>query len=260
MPRVRIAATRTPDGGEMLLYQHGRDFSITINGQDLMHSRQHESEQELARLGCAHLAGRKAPSILIGGLGMGYTLRQALDILSPHAQVVVGELLGAVVEWNREFLAELNGQPLGDQRVDLKTGDVVELISRSKSRFDAILLDIDNGPGVMTDSGNRRLYGREGIQACRRALRKQGCLAIWSAEPSKKFEQLLMRCSFHVRRFRVSAYKGSKAQSRFVWVASEDKSILPRGGGEPHLPLKKKSKGIRRVPRPAKHSKPLTDF
>jgi spermidine synthase len=226
----------------MVLYQHGRDFSININGQDLMLSRQHESELELARLGCAHLAGRKAPSILIGGLGMGYTLRQALDMLSPHAQVVVGELLSAVVEWNRECLGELNGRPLEDERVELKTGDIVELISRSRNRFDAILLDVDNGPAVMTDSGNRRLYAREGIRACRRALRAQGCLAVWSAEPSKKFEQLMMSCSFHVRRFRVSAYKGSKSQSRFVWVASEDKIILPRGGGEPRLPLKNESK------------------
>ncbi len=243
IPNVKIAIARTPDGSEMVLYQHGRDFSIKINGQDLMLSRQHESELELARLGCAHLAGRKAPSILIGGLGMGYTLRQALDMLSPNAQVVVGELLGAVVEWNREFFGELNGRPLGDERVDVKTGDIVELISRSKSRFDAILLDVDNGPSVMTDSGNRRLYGREGIQACRRALRKQGCLAVWSAEPSKKFEQLLMRCSFHVRRFRVPAYKGSKSQSRFVWVASEDKIVLPPGGGEPRPLLKNESKG-----------------
>jgi spermidine synthase len=169
---------------------------------------------------------------------MGYTLRQALDMLGPHARVVVSELLGAVVEWNREFLGGLNGRPLEDERVELKTGDIVELISRSRNRFDAILLDVDNGPGVMTDSGNRRLYGREGIQACRRALRKLGCLAVWSAEPSKKFEQLMMRCSFHVHRYRVSAYKGSKSQSRFVWVASEDKKILPRGGGQPRLPLK----------------------
>jgi spermidine synthase len=248
-PRVRIAAARTPDGGEMVLYQHDRDFFIKINGQDLMHSRHHESEMELARLGCAHLAGCKAPSILIGGLGMGYTLRQALDMLSPHAQVVVGELLGAVVEWNRKFFGELNGQPLRDERVDLKTGDIVELISRSKSRFDAILLDIDNGPSAMTDSGNRRLYSREGIQACRRALREQGCLAVWSAEPSKKFEQLLMSCSFHVRRFRIPAYKESKSQSRFVWIASKDKIILPPGGGEPRLPLKNASKESRRRPR-----------
>ena len=244
-PRVRIAETRTPDGGNMVLYQHGRDFTIQINGQDLMNSRQHESEMELARLGCAHLAGRKAPSILIGGLGMGYTLRQALDMLSPHAKVVVSELLGVVVEWNREFLGELNDQPMDDERVDIKTGDIVELISCSTRRFDAILLDIDNGPSEMTDSGNRRLYSRVGILACRRALRDLGCLALWSAEPSKKFEQLLMSCRFHVRRFRVSAYKGSKSQSRFVWVAGEDKVILPSGGAKPRLPLKNESKGGR---------------
>ncbi len=135
---------------------------------------------------------------------------------------------------------------MGDQRVDLKTGDIVELISHSKDRFDAILLDIDNDPSAMTDSSNRRLYYREGILACRRALRKQGCLAVWSAEPSKEFEQILMSCSFHVRRFRVPAYKGGKSQSRFVWVASEDKLILPPGGGEPRMPLKNGAKGKQR--------------
>ena len=229
-----------------MLRQHDRDFSITINGQELMNSRQHESELELARLGCAPLAGRKAPRILIGGLGLGYTLRQALDMLRPNAKVVVCELLSAVVEWNREFFGELNGHPLEDERVDLKTGDIVELISRSKSRFDAILLDIDNGPSAMTDSGNQRLYGRKGIRACRRALHEQGCLAVWSAEPSKSFEQLLMNCNFHVRRFRVPAYKGSKSQSCFVFVASENKTALPPGGGEPRRPRKNKSKRNRR--------------
>ncbi len=167
-------------------------------------------------------------------------------MLSPHAKVLVCELLGAVVEWNREFFGELNGHPLEDERVDLKTGDIVELISRSKSRFDAILLDIDNGPSAVTDSGNQRLYGREGIRACRRALREQGCLAVWSSGPSKSFEQLLLNSNFHVRRFRVPVYKGSKSQSRFVWVASEDKLVLPPGGGEPRLPRKNKSKGNRR--------------
>jgi len=254
-PRVRIATARTPSGGEMLLYQHDRDFSIMINGEDLMNSRQHESELALARLGCAHLAHHKTPRVLIGGLGMGYTLRQALDMLNPHSQVVVGELLDAVVEWNRTFFGELNDQPLEDERVTLQTGDVVEFIARSKRRFDAILLDIDNGPSAMTDSGNRRLYGYEGIMACQRALRKQGCLAVWSAEPSKKFEQLLMQCNFHVRRFRVPAYKGSKSQSRFVWVASEDKQILPPGGGEPRLPSKNESMGSRRRPRKRRSSK-----
>src|SRR5210317_403706 len=145
-PRIKIAEARTPDGGTMVLYQHDRNFTIEIDGDDLMLSRHNESELELARLGCAHLAGRKAPSILIGGLGMGYTLRQALDMLSPDARVVVDELMDSVVEWNREFLGVLNGQPLADKRVELKTGDIVELISQSKSSFDAILLDVDNGP------------------------------------------------------------------------------------------------------------------
>jgi len=221
----------------MVLYQHDHDFLIEVDGDDLMLSRHNESEHELARLGCAHLVGRKAPSVLIGGLGMGYTLRQALDMLSPDAEVMVAELLDAVVEWNRKFLGELNDQPLEDERVELETGNIVELISRSKKRFDAILLDIDNGPSAMTYSGNSRLYGYEGIVSCRNALRKKGCLAVWSAGPSKEYEQLLMRCDFHVRRYRVPVYKGSKSQSRFVWVASENKSILPPGGGEPRKPL-----------------------
>lgn len=241
-PRVKIATARTPDGSEMELYQHDRNFTININGQELMNSLHHESELELARLGCAHLSGRKSPGILIGGLGMGYTLRQTLDMLSQNAQVVVGELLGPVVEWNRGFLGQLNGHPLEDDRVDVQTGDIVQLIARSESQFDAILLDIDNGPAATTDSGNRRLYGQEGIQACQQALRRQGVLAVWSAEASKKFEKLLMSCGFHVVRFRVPAYKGSKTQSRFVFVASKDKKILPPGGGELRQSSKKGSK------------------
>ena len=225
-----------------MLYQHDCNFIIEIDGDDLMLSRHNESELELARLGCAHLAGSKSPSILIGGLGMGYTLRQALDMLSPDAEVVVGELLDAVVEWNRNFLGDLNGQPLLDDRVELKTGNIVELISHSKNQFDAILLDIDNGPNAMTYSGNSRLYGFEGILSCQRALRQKGCLAVWSAGPCKEYEQMLMRCDFHVRRYRVPAYKGSKSQSRFVWVASKSKSILPPGGGEPRKPIRKGSR------------------
>ena len=110
-PLIKLATAKTPDGGEMVLYQHDRDFSIQINGRGLMNSRQHESEMELARLGCAHLSDHPAPRVLIGGLGMGYTLRQTLDMLGPDARVTVSELLPAVVDWNREFLGELNGQP-----------------------------------------------------------------------------------------------------------------------------------------------------
>ena len=230
----------------MVLYQHDGAFSIWINGQELMNTRQHESELELARLGCAALAGRSAPRVLIGGLGLGYTLRQALDLLPSQAEVVVAELIDAVVEWNRRFLGKLNSQPLEDPRVKLNIGDVVALISDSKSKFDAILLDIDNGPSALTAAKNRNLYGREGILACCRALRQQGCLALWSPEPSKSFEQLLASCNLHVRRYRVPAYKGSKSQWRFVWVAAQDKTVLPPGGGEPRLPPKRESKANRK--------------
>lgn len=245
-PHIKLATTKTPDGGEMTLVQHDHDFSIKINGLELMNSRQHESEQELARLGCAHLTNHNAPCVLIGGLGMGYTLSQALEILGPDARVIVSELLPDVVTWNREYLKELNGQSLDDKRTDIITGDIFQLISQSTDRFDAILLDIDNGPNAMTDSGNQQLYSPIGIQACRQALRKQGCLAIWSTEPSKVFEQLLMSCGFHVRRYRVKAYPLSNSKPLFIWVAAEDETILPPDGGEPDQPGKKEPRDNRR--------------
>jgi len=225
---LKIASTLTSDGNELALYRHDRDFSIKINGQDLMQSRRHESELELAMLGCAHLVYHEAPCILVGGLGMGYTLRQVLDMLGPHARVVVSELMDMVVRWNQDFLGELNGHPLRDKRVELITGDILELISSSTGRFDAILLDIDNGPEALTDSGNNRLYSIGGIKACRRALREDGCLAVWSAGPSNEFEKILMRCSFNVRRFPVQSHKGSKSRSCLVWVASTSGQIIHR--------------------------------
>jgi spermidine synthase len=127
---------------------------------------------------------------------------------------------------------ELNGQPLKDKRTR-SSRDIYQLLSQSIDKFDTILLDIDNGPSAITDSGNQRLYSPAGIQTCRRALHKQGCIAIWSVEPSKAFEQLLMSCKFHVRRYKLNAYKGSNKKSLFVWVASEDKTVLPAGSGDP---------------------------
>ena len=232
-PTVKVASAKTPDGGEITLYHHDQDYSIRVNGHELMHSKRHESELELARLGCSHLSQRKSPRVLIGGLGMGYTLRETINLLSSNADVTVCELLDVVVDWNREFLGELNGRPLNDRRVTLEQCDVVELIKRSQHSFDAIMLDIDNGPQAVTDSGNARLYGREGIKSCRRALRKGGYLSVWSAEPSKDFEKLLMKCGFEVSRYRAPSHKGSKALSHFIWLAAEDDSGFPPGGGKP---------------------------
>jgi spermidine synthase len=226
-PRTRLGTARSPGGVEMALYQHDRDFSIEIDGENLMNSRQHESELALARLGCAHLVDSRAPAVLIGGLGMGYTLRQALDMLAPDARVTVGELLAEVVQWNREYLGALNGYPLTDTRVEVLTGDVIRTIRKANNDYDAILLDVDNGPRAMSDPGNRRLYGHQGISACRRALRRRGCLAVWSAEPSTVFERILSNCGLHARRFRIPAYRGSKSRARFVWVASKERAWLP---------------------------------
>lgn len=217
----------------MALLRHDLDFSITVGGLELMNSRQNESERELARLGCAHLAGIEAPRVLVGGLGMGFTLRETLDLLGPGAEVLVGELSGAVVEWNRTHFPEINGRALDDPRVDLRPGDVVDLISRSAAAFDAILLDVDNGPGALTSPDNSRLYCHMGIRACRLALRDRGCLAVWSVEPSRRFEQILVDSDLHVRRYRVDAHRGKKSPSRYVFVASEDGSRLPPGGGAP---------------------------
>ncbi|MBT3337479.1 MAG: hypothetical protein HN855_05500 [Anaerolineae bacterium] len=241
-PQIELATTETPDGGKMGLYQHDQDFAIKINGQQLMSSRQHESELALARLGCAHLAKRDAPSVLIGGLGMGYTLRQTLDMLGEDAKVVVSELLPDVVAWNRDYFKNLNGQPLEDKRTEIKIGDIFPLLTSSAESFDAILLDIDNGPSAITDMGNSQLYTQSGIEICKYALRKKGCLAIWSAEPSKEFEELLMSCGFQVRRYKVPAYTGTTKNSRFIWVAAEDVKLLPPGGGEPRPAKKSKAR------------------
>lgn len=228
-PQIKLATTQTPDGGKMELFQHDHDFVIWINGYELMNSRQHESEQALARLGCAHLSGVKTPCVLVGGLGMGYTLRQALDMLGPDARVVVSELLSDVVDWNQKYMGELNGHPLEDKRTEVISGDIFELVTQSNERFDAILLDVDNGPQAMTDAGNQRLYSTAGIMACRRALRKQGCLAVWSTKPNKTFERLLTGCGLKVRRYKVNAYPGNHSKSFFIWVAAEDGNILPPG-------------------------------
>jgi spermidine synthase len=240
-PTIKIASSRTPDGNEMVLFRHDEDFFIRVEGEVLMQSRQHESELELARLGCAHLAERRDPRILMGGLGLGYTLRQCLDLVSPTASIKVCELIGDVIAWNRDHLGALNNHPMRDKRVTVKRGDVVELLANGPGTFDAIILDVDNGPTPMTDLGNHRLYGNAGVALCRDALTNKGCLAIWSADPSKAYERTLMRAGLAVRRHRVPAYKGSKSLSRFVWVAAKSKSILPPGGGEPRVKGKRRS-------------------
>jgi spermidine synthase len=224
--RTKLATTCAPDGSRLTLLQHGNDFIITVGNHDLMLSRAHDSELDLARLGCAHLAGHQAPTVLIGGLGMGYTLRQTLDMLAPRATVVVAELLPEIVRWNRDYLGELTNHPLNDPRLVLKIGNVADVIRQSPAAFDAILLDVDNGPEAITDAGNSDVYSAAGIQACVTALRPTGCLAVWSAFFDPPFERRLRQANLRVRSVQVPAYHGSSSYHCCIWLASRDRGTV----------------------------------
>lgn len=213
----------------MVLSCHDGNFFITVDGRQLMTSREHESELELARLGCQRIRQKPRPTVLIGGLGLGYTLRQALDILPAEARIVVAELMPQVVQWNRDFLGNLTNYPLDDNRVAVESCDVAGVIRRSREAFDAILLDVDNGPGAMTYARNEGLYGPAGIVAAMQALREGGCLAIWSVDADARFESRVRREGLKVGRFRVRAYRGAKAHSRCIWAIAREVRALPVG-------------------------------
>lgn len=226
-PTVQIDSVKSPGGGELALLEHDCDFTITLDGQALMMSRQNESELELARLGCERLTRRKEPTVLIGGLGMGYTLRQTLDLLGSQAKVVVAELRPEIVEWNRKYLGELTGHPLRDRRVVVKQADVFDLIRSADHIYDAILLDLDNGPDAKAPDRNDTLYSRRGLRGCINALLDGECLAVWSADPDTQFEKRMRNERLHFRRFSVLAHKGGRARCRTVWVASTKARNLP---------------------------------
>ena len=205
MPWELLGQTRTPEGEEMTLTRHGSEYVILASGQSLMSSRMHGSEEALATFTFARIRGRDEPRVLIGGLGMGFTLRATLDLLPPDGAVVVAELLPAVVEWNRGPLGPLAGHPLEDRRVRVEQCDVAATLRSSTDAFDAILLDVDNGPAAFATSGNAGLYNDAGLAAARTSLRKEGVLAVWSAWDDRKFEQRLRYAGFRVEVERVRA-------------------------------------------------------
>jgi spermidine synthase len=182
----------------MALTRRDREYVILANGKSLMSSLMHGSEEALATLACPHLRAIEEPSVLIGGLGMGFTLRATLDLLPADAVVTVAELVPAVVEWNRGPLGPLAGHPLTDKRVRIVVGDVGGVLSSSRGTFDAILLDVDNGPAPFTADANAGLYDDRGLANARAALKEHGVLAIWSAWDNRKFEQRLRYAKFHV--------------------------------------------------------------
>ena len=200
-----IGRARTPDGTELTLTCHASEHIIMANGQSLMSSRMHGSEDALAVLGCQGARALPRPRILVGGLGMGFTLRAALDILPPTALVVVAELVPEVVEWNQGPIGGLANHPLRDPRVRIEVQDVAVTLRSNAAYFDAVLLDVDNGPAAMTASSNAGLYTRAGIARVRAALRPGGILAVWSARDDRRFERTLRDGGFSVRRERASA-------------------------------------------------------
>ena len=180
------------------------DYMIRINGQELMSNRSHSSESELGRLGCQHLQGRETGSVLIGGLGMGFTLRAALDQAGPGVKIVVAEISPQVERWNRTHLAHLAGNPLEDPRACVEIGDVMVAISSGRL-WDAVLLDVDNGPEALCLPSNHGIYDVAGL---RRILKPAGVLGVWSSAPDQGFSHRLKMCGFEVESIRTASHKG----------------------------------------------------
>jgi spermidine synthase len=207
--------------GELRLYQRGNEHSIAIAGEgELMSSRVFGSEEVLAELGCTPVASRDRARVLVGGLGMGYTLAASLRQLGPDAEVVVAELVPAVVRWNREYLGSYAGHPLDDPRVTVREGDIARILKRERNSFDAILLDVDNGPEGLTHRENDWLYSNAGLGAAYDCLRPGGVLAVWSAGPDRGFSERLRTIGFEVAVHTVRAHAGRKGARHTIWVAS----------------------------------------
>jgi len=220
IPWQLLDSAQVPGENETLrLYRRGGEFSIRVEGSELMNSRVHGSEDAMAELACTRIASLPSPRILIGGLGMGFTLAAALNRLSAESRVVVAELVPAVVAWNRGALAALTGHPLDDDRVTVREVDVAHILQAEHRAYDAILLDVDNGPRGLTRKGNDWLYTRTGLDAAFRALRPAGVFTLWSASPNRAFAKLLRKTGFKVDEERVRARDARRGGYHTIWIA-----------------------------------------
>ena len=221
IPWSLIDTAQVPGGGELRLMRRSTEFSIRLDHNELMNSRRGGSEAALATLACERIRGRRRPRILIGGLGMGFTLRAALAVLGPEARIMVAELVPAVIAWARGPLAGIFGDSLRDPRADIRSEDVVDVIRSHAAAFDAILLDVDNGPEGLIRKANDALYDRGGLKAIRRALRPGGVLAVWSSGPNPAFSRRLRDAGFDVNEVAVRATAKRSGARHVIWFATK---------------------------------------
>jgi spermidine synthase len=222
IPWQQIDSTPVPGAEvELRLKRRGTEFSMMLGSNELMNSRLSGSEEALATLACRTIERVKAPHLLIGGLGMGFTLRAALAVLGPEARIMVAELVPAVIAWARGPLAGIFGDSLTDPRADVRSADVVDVIRSHASVFDAILLDVDNGPEGLIRKANDALYDLRGLKAIRRALRPSGVLAVWSSGPNPAFSKRLRDASFTVNEVAVRATAKRSGARHVIWFATK---------------------------------------
>lgn len=229
IPWSCLGSAEVSDGGRLRLMRRGAEFSIMLGSTELMNSRLSGSEEALATLSCDRIADRSKPQVLIGGLGMGFTLRAALASLGDSAVVTVAELIPAVVAWARGPMAEVFESCLEDTRVKIMEQDVGHLIRTSKAAFDAILLDVDNGPEGLTHEANDAIYSIGGLRAARAALRPGGVLAVWSSRPSRAFAGRLNQVGFAVDEIKVRATGKGRGARHVIWIATH--------AGTPRVPV-----------------------
>lgn len=221
IPWTVLDSAPLPDGsGDLRLKQRGSEFSIMLGSNELMNSRLNGSEEALAKLVCERLAERSRIKMLIGGLGMGFTLRAALAHLPPDAEVEVAELIPAVVDWARGPMAAVFAGCLDDPRAQLTVADVAGVIANARGRYDAILLDVDNGPEGLTVAGNDRLYAAGGLQAAKEALRPGGILAVWSSGPDHGFTRRLRSAGFVTEEITARARRTGGGARHVIWLAA----------------------------------------
>jgi spermidine synthase len=219
-PWIHLDTAQIPGGGELKLMQRGQDYSIMSGTIELMNSRLYGSEVALFKLAWAKIADRKAPRVLIGGLGMGFTLRAAVADLPKDARIVVAELVPQVIAWGRGHLARLYAESLDDARVKIVQGDVADLLRDAKPPYDAILMDVDNGPDGLNRDANDGLYSVAGLANLRRAVRHGGVAAVWSAGPDQAFAGRMRRSGFAVDEHRVGASPSGKGPRHVIWVGT----------------------------------------